>query len=717
VMIALNARSCARVTLGLSLLCCCVLLAAAETPGVAVKTVATMADLALTDGAEGEVVSLLGYHSVGDGGGGLFVWHPDSVGEHNGGTIVAVANLPAGRWVRVADDVKVTYFGARGDGETDDTAAIQAAIDSVSSTASPGVIFEDHRAVGGTVHFPAGRYRISDTLLVGPNTALTGVGSALGFQRRTVVERDHGSVIVASFEDPEKWIISSAVYYRAGDNEGELVPYRAIISGRSYDAGEHSRANGIQIRDLLVIGEPNADELPPYGGIRLQACPGSVLQGVGVFGVDVAYMLNAGWGLAMRDCVSGSYLYGLLALYNVNGLHIDNCYINGQRSERVIDEGNVAPGNLSDRGRGGQMPEDYPFKKTGILSHYGHSITLNNVITEHWDIARFHVHGQISDTGSWLEGNRDEGYALVTTHLDLRNPRSYQPSMTGEGRFLRAGTNVRATIGTSPAFPITWGSAEANSIVVLDADPDRNGWKHYPAVVSYAHRRSGYVRVAGDDDEAVDNTRIADTTARVDLATALERVRVSDQTDWTISIAAGATCSIPRRVNLGDRTVRFVAEGGGERPVVRLTPGSDGRAAVLEFEGGGSCSFAGVDLAVHNPDGVAASDQRGLIVAGGGQFGLALSESTVSLVDADNAPGQAFSLLQSARSPAVIDALFTDVRIESGHSLFVEGADRGSVITCRSVNTTAPSALLDRGQNGWIGDETVVLHSMIAPEG
>ncbi len=668
-----------------------------------IDTIATMEDLRVAAGDDGDVVRLLGYHAVSDGGGGLFMWDADCVDEDDGGTVIARAGDAAGRWMRMADDTNVRYFGARGDGVTDDTAAIQAAIDSVSSTAAPGVIFEEDRTVGGTVHFPRGKYRITDTLLVGPNTTLTGTGSALGFQRRGVVERDAGSVIIARFDDPVRWMISSAVYFREGEHEGQLVPAREIVSGRTYDRGTHSRVNAVQIRDLLLIGEENADGDPPYGGIRLQACPGSVLQGVGVFGVDIAYMLNAGWGLAMRDCTSGSYLYGLLALYNVNGLLIDNCYLNMHSSDRLIDEDNVAPGNLSDRGTGGSMPEDYPFRKTGILSHYGHNITLNNVITEHWEIARFHIHGQISDTGSWLEGNDELGYALVTVDLDLRNPHIYQPAMTGEGRFLRAGTNVRATVSNSPAFPITWGSATANRISVLVPDPDRAGWKHYPAVVSYANRESGHVRVGADDSEDVDNTRLADTTTRVDLTTALERIEASDRRDWTVSIADGATCDVTGRFAMGDRNVTFVGEEGDARPVIRFAPGLAGETP-LEFAGGG-CAFRGVDIAVS--DGAEAGESA--IVGVRGDFDLGLADCSVALADS--------SLLTTVESPAVIDAVLSGVEIRSGRSIFVASADGGSVISCMAADTTAPATLLARGVNGWQGEHTEVLHSNIAPAG
>jgi hypothetical protein len=60
----------------------------------------------------------------------------------------------------------VTSFGAKGDGISDDTAAVQAAIDS-----NRGSI---NAKAAASVYFPPGNYLISDTLVVWANTELRG---------------------------------------------------------------------------------------------------------------------------------------------------------------------------------------------------------------------------------------------------------------------------------------------------------------------------------------------------------------------------------------------------------------------------------------------------------------------------------------------------------------------------------------------------------------
>jgi Pectate lyase superfamily protein len=64
--------------------------------------------------------------------------------------------------VLIPESKSVMSFGARGDGSTDDTAAFQRALDSV------------HKAGGGTVYAPPGRYLFRDTLDVPDGVSLRG---------------------------------------------------------------------------------------------------------------------------------------------------------------------------------------------------------------------------------------------------------------------------------------------------------------------------------------------------------------------------------------------------------------------------------------------------------------------------------------------------------------------------------------------------------------
>lgn len=111
-----------------------------------VKRYATAEDMKAAQGLfEGDLIQTAGYYNVDDGGAALYY---------------ITATEPASRWYETitagfygilvtSGAVNVRQLGAHGDGETDDTAIIQAAIDNYKE-----------------IYFPAGVYAVSDTITV-----------------------------------------------------------------------------------------------------------------------------------------------------------------------------------------------------------------------------------------------------------------------------------------------------------------------------------------------------------------------------------------------------------------------------------------------------------------------------------------------------------------------------------------------------------------------
>jgi len=116
-------------------------------------SVSTMADLLAANLPNDlATITMLGFHTPGDGGGGKFYWDASSVATHNVGTVVKpTTTVGAGRWLRIFEPgtVNVKWFGAVCDGVTDDTTAVNAASAVVST--------------GGTVIFPYGEQEFTFT--------------------------------------------------------------------------------------------------------------------------------------------------------------------------------------------------------------------------------------------------------------------------------------------------------------------------------------------------------------------------------------------------------------------------------------------------------------------------------------------------------------------------------------------------------------------------
>ena len=82
------------------------------------------------------------YNTVGDNGGGIFVWSPAATAADNSGSVVnATGNSGAGRWIRQLQGNRLTpqMFGAKGDGSTDDSAAFNAALSAGSIYVPPAI--------------------------------------------------------------------------------------------------------------------------------------------------------------------------------------------------------------------------------------------------------------------------------------------------------------------------------------------------------------------------------------------------------------------------------------------------------------------------------------------------------------------------------------------------------------------------------------------------
>lgn len=137
--------------------------------------------------------------------------------------------LPAGS---SSDAFSVTAYGAKGDGTTDDTASIQAAIDAAEANG------------GGTVHFPIGVYIVTDTITVDDlSVLLEGAGTPIVEQMFQTTVNPSGAVIKlgdAAFTTASKAIVK--FIYQGANGEARL---------------------GGGMRNMVVFGNRSTDTLSP----------------------------------------------------------------------------------------------------------------------------------------------------------------------------------------------------------------------------------------------------------------------------------------------------------------------------------------------------------------------------------------------------------------------------------------------------------------------
>lgn len=118
----------------------------------------------------GMYVATTGYYSAGDGGGASYVVVAGGTGTDDGGEYHDTAGGLQLRLVHKGD-VNVRWWGAKGDNSTNDTAAIQAAIDAITTD-------------GGRVFVPEGIYRHTG-IDVPSNVSIVGEGPKSSILRLT----------------------------------------------------------------------------------------------------------------------------------------------------------------------------------------------------------------------------------------------------------------------------------------------------------------------------------------------------------------------------------------------------------------------------------------------------------------------------------------------------------------------------------------------------
>jgi hypothetical protein len=146
--------------------------------------------------AAGTLYEVLGFATAGDGGGGLFYWDTSwtDASTDNVGCIIASSVSGAGVWtregfnirpsggpayVKVPSALNARWFGAFGDGVTDDTAALQSALRAAFKFAQ--LLNYEYDPLGGlanpalvSVYLPPARYLITSNLYLSSFCAIEG---------------------------------------------------------------------------------------------------------------------------------------------------------------------------------------------------------------------------------------------------------------------------------------------------------------------------------------------------------------------------------------------------------------------------------------------------------------------------------------------------------------------------------------------------------------
>ena len=276
---------------------------------------------AATSLATDQPLYLQGYYTPGDGGEGVFLCKSLDTTSDNKGTIIADGD--GNRWYRQTEGLpySVKWFGATGDGTIDDRSAIQDAIVTVQQL-----------ALGGTVWFPAGNYRINQPLYIEAPVTLLGAGNktingatrivptSMDFHAIQVLNVNYGVVVrgidIGSGSSPPPGFGGAAIYlYQSQrvdiDDVNIYNLWNGILNDSSGDV--YIRRMSIKLADVPFQGSNYRFGLmctaenkgtPPGGNPNLTQCDSVVVNNQGTYdGTIHGFVLANGYNsLTLLNC-------------------------------------------------------------------------------------------------------------------------------------------------------------------------------------------------------------------------------------------------------------------------------------------------------------------------------------------------------------------------------------------------------------------------------
>ena len=188
---------------------------------------------------DNQSVEVLGYHEEGDGGGGSFYWDALSVEADNGGTVIIPDVGGTGRWKRIVEGkVNVLWFGAKGDGTTNDLLAFQSAVEFCTDS------FEFYTPPKTYLINPIGD---DETDMVEPSEFFTfnwdGGGATIKTDIPTWGTRDEGSPVHQIFD------LKVALSVTAGDLGADITEGDEILTLSSALYAQVSPGDALYIQD------------------------------------------------------------------------------------------------------------------------------------------------------------------------------------------------------------------------------------------------------------------------------------------------------------------------------------------------------------------------------------------------------------------------------------------------------------------------------------
>ena len=324
---------------------------------------------------------------------------------------VMVIRLGNKRYKRDYDSyINVKWFGAKGDGITDDVIAIQKAIDYLNPSNVPVYKFDNSNKSGGTIYFPAGRYRVTNTLWISNSVTLLG-NTSPSFYSKRYDTNPTSSIIVGDFSE-NKFIIQT----QSIKKDGSRIKFNEATTWTQSDNKNLSITSGCNIKGLLLTSMGKG----AFGGIRLCSATYANIENCGIYDTNVGIVIDDGLFIKVSNIHMAVSTAGIIAGPHNNSLSFEQIYVNSHYKKSFAELNIPLPTYASFNGYepfNAKLNYNDSKQATAIFINGCLNTTFTNITFEGWDLGLVIKDSEANITSLYFEFINDT--CIPMTHSQV----------------------------------------------------------------------------------------------------------------------------------------------------------------------------------------------------------------------------------------------------------------------------------------------------------